>query len=855
MAGSGSDGSGGSQDHFKAFKGVVLQDSDMSSRKWNQAAPKRSIEHQLFEDGVVGWARMTIEHDENEYVDSIILRGAFTVDSDTYHVTTRQHYHVQKRSDDHTPSQPSSNSNSRSGKSNLVIYRDSDLLQPDTRLKKRAVPLPQSCGTTPSPFEPVGPHGYYYPPDLTTTLSDSKKFPGSRIFGILKTGLHKRDIIDGDNNSSISAETIVKVAGPNPVPTGCPTTRMIAYIGVAADCTYVRSYGGLSNARKQIFADFNTASAIYESTFNVALGVKSLVIESMNCPSIPVQGEAWNQECSTNYTINNRLSDFSFWRGQGGRSKDGISLWHLLTKCSSGSILGIAWTKALCQSAAIAQGTDYTSGTAVSSITPHEWLVVAHEIAHGFGAQHDCTETTCETNTCCPFSDTVCNAADKFIMNPSEQATTKLFSPCSIDSICSTISGRNGKCLQPASSTASTKSQDASSNVCGNGLREEGEQCDCGSPEECADDPCCDGTTCRFKGTAVCDDLHDDCCINCQLAPRGLICRSAISSCDIAETCTGTAVNCPPDIMVPDLTVCQGPGNFTGQCAKGTCTSRDLQCAQQQRPGITKQCAAAKAGCEFLCNDPSGDENTCMKIPSLSFMDGTVCGNSDTGTCSNGKCVLPGGWARNHLSIIIPVVCVVVLAIVGGSLGCICLRRKRKLAKVGRPPGSLSTFPSRSSSSAPGTSSSKRQTESTEASSDPSSSESKYKDKEADIPRWMLANYRDHPQANHRDRPQANRHDRPQAISSSRRSSETILSRRISAQINLRDANGSNNNSADHSNNQPTGMTWTDLTPQELRQQYFDQFQQRIQQPHSQQQQQGYGQNDIREGKDDEEQG
>ncbi|KAG0033418.1 hypothetical protein BGZ81_008504 [Podila clonocystis] len=780
-----SDSQSNGHDHFKAFKGIVLQDQEMSQKKWDRAmatsrSDRATVEHMLYEEGVKGWARMMIEHDEND--DSIILRGAFTVGDDTYHVTTRQHYHIQKRSDDHAPP-----TNTRH-KSNLIIYRDSDLLQPTHQSKKRSMPEQSSCGTKGQ--RPAEPHGYYYPPDLTSPLSSSSS--GSGLFGMINSGLlHKR--------AANTSDIMVTVAGPNPVPTGCPKTRMVTYIGVAADCTYVRSYNGLANARKQIFADFNTASGIYESTFNVALGIKSMVIESMNCPKTPVKGVVWNQECSTNYTINNRLSDFSFWRGQSGRAADGIGLWHLMTKCSSGAILGIAWTKALCQTAAFAQGTEYTAGTGVSTISPYEWMVVAHELGHGFGAQHDCTGSTCvtadaATGACCPLSDTVCDAEDRYIMNPSEQAATKIFSPCSISAICSTIAGNSGKCLQaPAASTS--KVQKAAANVCGNGVREDGEQCDCGSPTECALDPCCDGTTCRYKAGAVCDDLNDDCCRGCQLAPQGLTCRSAMSTCDIPEKCTGTSPTCPPDVIVPDRTSCHGPGNFTGQCAQGVCTSRDLQCAQQQRAGITHQCLGSTSECELLCNDPSGTANSCMKIPGVYFVDGTVCGS---GTCAKGKCVLPGGWVPNHLSIFIPVVCAAVLLIIGGVVGFICLRRRRKglTLKTNRV-RAMSSASMAGPSTGPGAGTA-------------TGGGQNNKNKEMDVPRWMLAN----------------RHDSQAVFSTSRRSSQTVLSRRSSLQI----MRGSEETTAS------ANATMSGPTAQELQQQYFEQFQK--QQGHHQQQQQ-----------------
>ncbi|KAF9298167.1 hypothetical protein BGZ88_007794 [Linnemannia elongata] len=681
-------------DDIKAFKGIAIQDQDHADRKWKRAATtsriaKRTVEHMLHEDGVAGWARMMVEHDPAT-PDEVVLRGAFMVNGDTYHVTTRQHYHVQKRSDDAVPS-----SFQQLPDNSMVIFRDSDLYNPSRFLKaKRGLQAEETtCGSdtmlnkTSAYIEATSsPHEYYYPPDLTSTIPMANFDASSSWTDIFAAPMSKRGVA-------------IKVAGPNPVPAGCPTNRLVNYMGVAADCSYVRNYGGTAGARKQIFADFNTASGIYESTFNVALGVIALNIKTDNCPATPVSGEEWNQDCSSTYTIDQRLSDFSRWRGQGGRENDGAGLWHLMTKCNSGPVVGIAWTKALCQMKSQSQdgqgqGIQYTAGTGVSSITPNEWMVVSHEVGHGFGAIHDCTTGSCPAaaGQCCPLSSSVCDAGAQFIMNPSEQTATKTFSPCSIRAICGTIQSSSGQCLKPP---GTRQTQSSETNICGNGLKESGEDCDCGSAEDCAKDPCCDGTTCKFKGGAVCDDLNDDCCLNCQLRSAGFVCRAAISECDIQEVCTGTSATCPTDVRVDNLTPCKGPNNSTSglQCANGVCTSRDLQCQQQDRQGITQACGASN-GCDLMCNDPNGNSLACTQIPGTYFLDGTPCGFG--GTCTSGSCKYSNGiqgvlgWAREHLSIVIPVGVILGLILLCCIWSCFsgCCRRRRQTASYRKRSGS-----------------------------------------------------------------------------------------------------------------------------------------------------------------------
>lgn len=101
-------------------------------------------------------------------------------------------------------------------------------------------------------------------------------------------------------------------------------------MGVASDCTFTKFYKSTDGARLQIINDWNSVSSVYASSFNVGIGLINITIMDSSCPT--QASPAWNRACSTSYSISQRLSDFSKWRGTIG--DDGAGLWHLMTTCA-----------------------------------------------------------------------------------------------------------------------------------------------------------------------------------------------------------------------------------------------------------------------------------------------------------------------------------------------------------------------------------------------------------------------------------------------------------------------------------------------------------------------------------------
>ena len=183
-------------------------------------------------------------------------------------------------------------------------------------------------------------------------------------------------------------------------------------------------------------------------------------------------------------------------------------------------------------------------------------------------------------------------------------------------------------CIKPPSPEQKTFSLQ----MCGNGIVEEGEDCDPGSG---VNSTCCDSSTCKLRPGSMCDPLSGGCCTEtCQFAPVTQVCRPAKdSACDIPETCTGTSATCPKDNTQPNGQTCGANGLA---CANGLCTSISQQCRTVGASlGLQQACPQAQQNCQISCQDPKSP-NQCIVLNSQ-LVDGSPCGFG--GTCDqNGNC-------------------------------------------------------------------------------------------------------------------------------------------------------------------------------------------------------------------------
>ncbi|XP_053730979.1 disintegrin and metalloproteinase domain-containing protein 8a [Synchiropus splendidus] len=224
-----------------------------------------------------------------------------------------------------------------------------------------------------------------------------------------------------------------------------------------------------------------------------------------------------------------------------------------------GSTVGLANTNAMCTSSSGAVNEDHNNNAVGVSAT------IAHEMGHNLGLSHDTENCVCGS----VISKRGCIMAESV-----GTVYPELFSSCSLQQLSRFLEEVNPACLLDSPSTERI----FGGPMCGNAFLESGEECDCGTVEECKN-KCCNASTCRLNEGAQCAD--GECCHNCQLKATGSVCRPKAGDCDLAEYCTGLSASCPADAYTQNGLSCN---RGRGYCYNGQCPSRQQHCKRLWGP-------------------------------------------------------------------------------------------------------------------------------------------------------------------------------------------------------------------------------------------------------------------------------
>ncbi|XP_020805686.1 uncharacterized protein LOC110182065 isoform X1 [Drosophila serrata] len=305
----------------------------------------------------------------------------------------------------------------------------------------------------------------------------------------------------------------------------------------------------------------STRAEVIHDAIQVA-NIADLYFRTLNTRVSVVYIETWGKNQAVidgSKDISKAISNFNDYTSRNLFQIERDTTQLLTGETFAGGEAGMAVPETVCTPRAVGISVD------VNVYEPHLLAgTMAHMIGHNIGMGHDDGREEC-----------FCRDWHGCIMAQSivgqENVQPYKFSECSKKDYIDALRTGHGLCLLNKPNEIELRRN------CGNKVVEEDEECDCGTFEECALDPCCDGITCKLKSEAQC--ATGACCEQCRLRPKDYICRDSHNECDLPEYCDGEVGQCPSDVFKKNGSPCGlSKTGISGYCFQGYCPTLSLQC-------------------------------------------------------------------------------------------------------------------------------------------------------------------------------------------------------------------------------------------------------------------------------------
>ncbi|XP_017784808.1 PREDICTED: disintegrin and metalloproteinase domain-containing protein 11 isoform X2 [Nicrophorus vespilloides] len=303
----------------------------------------------------------------------------------------------------------------------------------------------------------------------------------------------------------------------------------------------------------------STRAEVVHDAIQVA-NIADLYFRTLNTRVSVVYVETWqggNQaQIDRSQDIGRGLSNFNDYTSRKLFKIDKDTTQLLTGEVFAGGEAGMAVPATVCTAKAVGISVD------INTYEPHLLAgTMAHMIGHNIGMGHDDGREEC---FCRDWHG--CIMAQAIVGLDNVQPYK--FSECSRSDYIDRLRTGNGICLLNKPNELEVH------RTCGNRIVEEGEECDCGSIDDCHTvDPCCDPITCKLTSEAEC--ASGPCCEQCRLREKGVVCRDSSNECDLPEQCTGESGDCPADVFKKNGNPC---GGDSGYCFNGFCPTHAIQC-------------------------------------------------------------------------------------------------------------------------------------------------------------------------------------------------------------------------------------------------------------------------------------